>query len=148
MGSRGPAPKPAATRRNRTKVVGGDVEVEDHVVTGRPMPAGTWHENARVWWEEATSSPAAVRWVDADWPLLHRALVMVHQWWALTERQDVMEALKVHNELMKLEKKLYLSPEDRARGHIEVKPSGGAQRGVVQVDTPVTSIAKWQGRLG
>lgn len=149
MGSRGPAPKPAATRRNRSTVVGGDVEVEAKLEQRRPLPVGKWHDNARAWWEEASSSPSAVRWVEADWVLVHRALVMVHQWWTLVGEGAVVESLKVHGELVKLEKRLYLSPEDRARGHIEVKPSGGVQRGTAaQVATPVTSIARWQERLG
>lgn len=148
MGSRGPAPKPAATRRHRATVPGGgDVAVEAESGRVRPLPAGKWHENAATWWEEAAGSPAAVKWVDADWVLVHRALVMVHQWWTLIEQGEVVESLKVHNELMKLEKKLYLSPEDRARGHIEVKAPSGKPAGG-RVVTPVTSIAKWQERLG
>lgn len=112
------------------------------------MPEGVWHDNAVAWWADAVSSPAVVKWVESDWSVVHRALVMVHQWWVLVGKGEVSEALKVHRELMALEKKLYLTPEDRARGHIEVKPAGAPTRGgPVSVATPVTSISKWQGRL-
>jgi hypothetical protein len=97
-----------------------------------------------TWWEEATSSPASAKWVPSDLPLVHRALVMVHQWWTLVGAGEVSEALRVHNELSKLEKRLYLGPEDRARGHIEVKP---ATKPAGQVVTPVSSIGRWQDRL-
>lgn len=144
MGGTGRVPTPAAQRRRRNKVEG-EVEVQAEAARARSLPAGEWHANAEAWWTDAVGSPAAVKWVESDWALVHRALVMVHQWWVLVGLQDVQGALRVHAELMKLEKKLYLSPEDRARGHIEVKPVGVKPSG--QVATPVTAISKWQGRL-
>ena len=149
MGSRGPMPKPVAQRRGRAAVAGGgDVVVDETVGESVPLPDGVWHANAVAWWEEATASPAAAKWVPADLPLVHRALVMVHQWWTLVADGEVSEALKVHNELSKLEKRLYLGPEDRARGHIEVQPKGQQVRpGGSWVATPVSPVGKWQDRL-
>lgn len=144
MGARGPTPKPVEQRRGRARPVGGDVSTPETVGEPRPLPAGKWHDNAVTWWEEATSSPASAKWVPSDLPLVHRALVMVHQWWTLVGAGEVSEALRVHNELSKLEKRLYLGPEDRARGHIEVKP---ATKPAGQVVTPVSSIGRWQDRL-
>jgi hypothetical protein len=114
------------------------------------MPPGKWHPNAETWWAEVVDSPASVKWVPADWPLVHRALVMVHQWWTLVGDGAVAESIRVHGELVKLEKRLFLSPEDRARGHIEVRPVGAppSRRGAAQVATPVSTISKWNDRLG
>lgn len=144
MGSTGRVPTPAAQRRRRNKVEG-EVEVTAEPSGARPLPEGEWHANAAAWWADAVESPSSVKWVEADWPIVHRALVMVHQWWCLVGEGDVQGALRVHAELMKMEKRLFLGPEDRARGHIEVKPAAVKSAG--QVATPVSSISKWQGRV-
>ena len=99
-----------------------------------PIPDGEWTVEACRWWDTVMVSVAAERaWLPEDRPKLERLLWMVDAWWRLTQT-NVADAMRMSDQVRRLEAEMYLSPADRARAGLipdKAKP-----------ETPVGSSAR------
>lgn len=136
MGSRGPAPKRDAARKNKgsefTQLVAGDepagFELPDDVlpfltvkgevqfgVDGEPLRE-EWHPQTVRWWEHWRRSPQASRMLsEPDWDYLLDTALLHHQMWASGGKNSERAA-----EIRMRVKEFGVSPEARLRLRAEI----------------------------
>lgn len=125
MGFRGPAPKPAAIRQNRTKKYGAATLESSEVPVDAPEipnPDGrTWHPLTLESWARAWASPMASKWLDTDKDGLGRLALL----WDTFYKDPKIPAMA---EIRQQESRFGLSPLDRSRLQWEIKRGEDAER--------------------
>jgi len=78
MGSRGPAPKENAVRRNRHEY---ETEISTEAQPGRELPRGLGisTSGAKRFWKTWSTSPQSATWLETDWAELEITTVLVDQ---------------------------------------------------------------------
>lgn len=126
MAGRGPAPKPAHMRQNRTKRAGIAVlsmpeSPEAVEVPPIPNPDGRdWHPLTLEAWNHAWQSPMASQWLETDIDALGRLAIL----WDLLYKG----AIAAMPEIRLQEQRFGLSPLDRSRLQWEVAKGNEAER--------------------
>jgi hypothetical protein len=147
MAGRGPAPKPAATRRRRNADPVPAVKVEvDGELRGFPLPEGVlpdgdeWHPMTRRWWDVWRSAPQAQTMLGTDWETLLETAVLHHVLWSKGRWEHASEVrLRVG--------KLGATAEDRMRLRMEVPLPGDSPKRSASDPGSVTDISSRRARL-
>lgn len=130
MGSRGPAPKDNAVRRNKHESA---TEISKESRPGRPLPRTLPVSTAKAkeFWKTWSQSPQTAEWVETDWFELEMTTLLVDAF--------VQGDLKLAGEIRQRVAKWGATSEDRARLRmkLEKKEEEGAETpsaGSVEVD--------------
>jgi hypothetical protein len=117
MGSRGPAPKENAVRRNEHEHA---VTLNPDAQPGRELPRGLGISTAgaKRFWKTWSTSPQSATWLETDWTELEITTVLVDQLY--------MGEYKLAGEIRQRVAKWGATNEDRARLRmkLEEKPEG------------------------
>lgn len=111
MAGRGPAPKPAETRRRRNAVQKTEIR-PDGRVHGPKLPVGTdWHPQTLIWWENWRRSDQASSLQAIEWDFLLDTARLHTEFWS--------GCSSVAGELRLRVAKFGATMEDRLRLHLE-----------------------------
>lgn len=120
MGSRGPAPKANAQRRNKHEYA---TEIPKEAQKGRPLPRTLPVDTAKAkeFWKTWSQSPQATTWLETDWVELEIVTKLVDEFY----KGDS----KLAGEIRQRTAKLGATVEDRARLRMsfEKKPEDGSE---------------------
>lgn len=120
MGSRGPAPKDNAVRRNKHEY---ETEISAEAQPGRELPRGLGisTSGAKRFWKTWSESPQSATWLETDWAELEITTLLVDQLY----KGDY----KLAGEIRQRVAKWGATNEDRARLRmkLEEKPDSPSQ---------------------
>lgn len=143
MGGRGPAAKPAATRRRRNKPEAPTVLIQgDGELRGFPLPEDVldvpWHPRTQAWWQTWRRAAQAKAFTETDWDFLLDTALMHHTMWSKSRWEFAAE-------LRLRAAKFGATPEDRMRLKIQIdQPSPVRATGT---DGRVTDLSSRRARL-
>lgn len=119
MGTRGPAPKTNAVRRNKHEDA---VEISTDAQPGRPLPRTlpVVTQMAKDFWKTWSKSPQSATWIETDWFELQVTTLLVEQL--------VLGDYKLAGEIRQRVAKWGATNEDRARLRMKLeKPEGASE---------------------
>lgn len=140
MAGRGPAPKPAATRRRRNAVQTTQICL-DGQIHGPDLPADTdWHPQTLIWWENWRRSDQASSLQPIEWDFLLDTARLHSEFWSGTS--------SVAGELRLRVAKFGATMEDRLRLHLEaVQPDASQPSAAKKTRDPAAERRKAALRL-
>lgn len=119
MGSRGPAPKPTAVRRNKHESA---VEISTESQPGRPLPKTlpVSTTGAKRFWKTWAESPQSATWLETDWEELAITTLLVDALY----KGDLKQAGEIRQRVAKWG----ATNEDRARLRMKLEKPEEAEK--------------------